>query len=152
MDASLLISSATAASSSFSRAFSIRWRNWRVLMNWRNLVTKNMLRNLRRYLGYLLAATLAVTVFAMFTNFVDNPAVRNGQMTATASEMLLIFRVLVALFALFFVFYFHAALIRARNKEFGLFLTLGVTPRQIGRMIFYESLLIGLLALLVGVV
>jgi hypothetical protein len=120
-------------------------------MNWRNLVIKNMLRNLRRYLGYVLAATLAVTVFAMFTNFVDNPAVRDAPITSTASEMLVVFRVFVALFALFFVFYFHAALIRARNKEFGLLLTLGVTPHQIGRLIFYESLLIGLLALLMGI-
>lgn len=120
-------------------------------MNWRNLVSKNMLRNLRRYLGYLLAATLAVTVFAMFTAFVDNPAVQHGHVTQTASELLVIFRVLVALFAIFFVFYFHAALIRARNKEFGLLLTLGVTPGQIGRLIFYESIVMGLVTLLIGI-
>ncbi|GHO47084.1 FtsX-like permease family protein [Ktedonospora formicarum] len=121
-------------------------------MNWRNLVTKNMLRNLRRYIGYMLAATIAVAIFAMFTNFVDNPAVRAAPITAAASQLLVAFRVLVALFAIFFVFYFHAALMRARNKEFGLLLTLGVTPHQIGRLIFYESLLIGLLALLVGII
>lgn len=120
-------------------------------MTWRNLVSKNMLRNLRRYLGYLLAATLAVTVFAMFTTFVDNPAVQHGNVTKTAGELLLVFRVIVALFAIFFIFYFHEALIRARNKEFGLLLTLGVTPRQIGRLIFYESVLMGLVALLAGI-
>ncbi|HEX8033841.1 MAG TPA: FtsX-like permease family protein, partial [Ktedonobacterales bacterium] len=120
-------------------------------MDWRSLVTKNMLRNLRRYLGYMLAATLAVTVFAMFTNFVDNPAVRDARIASTAREMLVVFRVLVALFAIFFVFFFHAALIRARNNEFGLLLTLGVTPPQIGQLIFYESLLLGLLALLTGI-
>lgn len=120
-------------------------------MSWRNLITKNMLRNLRRYLGYLLAATLAVTVFTMFTSFVDNPAVQHGITMKTASQLLVVFRVIVALFAIFFVFYFHTALIRARNKEFGLLLTLGVTPRQIGRLIFYESLLMGLGALVVGI-
>lgn len=120
-------------------------------MSWRSLITKSMLRNLRRYLGYLLSATLAVTVFAMFTNFVDNPAVRGAQIAATARELLVVFRVIVALFAIFFVFFFHAALIRTRNKEFGLLLTLGVTPRQIGRLILYESLLLGLLALLAGI-
>lgn len=120
-------------------------------MSWRNLASKNILRNLRRYLSYLLAATLAVTVFAMFTAFVDNPAVQHGHVTQTASELLVVFRVFVALFAIFFIFYFHAALIRARNKEFGLLLTLGVTPRQIGRLIFYESLLMGLVALIAGI-
>lgn len=119
-------------------------------MTWHNLVARNMQRNLRRYVSYLLAATLAVTVFAMFTNFVDNPAVQHTHISQTVGEMLSVFRVIVALFAIFFVFYFHAALIRARNKEFGLLLTLGVTPRQIGRLILYESLLMGLVALLAG--
>src|SRR4051794_14391063 len=104
--------SVVVVSSNSFKAFWVPWHNWRVPMNWRNLVTKNMLRNLRRYLGYLLAATLAVMVFAMFTNFVDNPAVRDAPITAAARQMLVVFRVLLALFALFFVFYFHSALIR----------------------------------------
>ncbi|SRR5579875_1318445 len=120
-------------------------------MNWRNLLAKNMMRNQRRYLSYLLTATLAVTVFAMFTGFVDNPAVQHGHVTRTASELLSVCRVFVALFALFFIFYFHAALIRARNKEFGLLLTLGMTPRQIGRFISAESVLIGLVASIAGI-
>jgi len=120
-------------------------------MDWRSLVTKNMFRSLRRYLGYIFAATLAVMVFAMFTNFVDNPAVQAAPIASTVRELLVVFRGLVALFAIFFVVFFHAALIRARNNEFGLLLTLGVTPRQIGRIIFYESLLLGLLALLAGI-
>lgn len=120
-------------------------------MSWRKLITKNMLRNLRRYLSYLLAATLAVTVFAMFTNFVDNPAVRDAHMASVAREMLVVFRVLLALFAIFFVVYFHAGLLRSRNNEFGLLLTLGVSARQIGRLILYESLLMGLVALVAGI-
>ena len=120
-------------------------------MSWRSLVTKNMLRNLRRYLAYVLAATLAVMIFAMFTNFVDNPAVRDAGATSTARELLVVCRIIVALFAIFFVLYFHAALIRARNNEFGLILTLGVTPRQLGRLMFYESLLMGPSALLMGI-
>lgn len=120
-------------------------------MSWRDLVMKNMRRSLRRYLSYLLAASLAVTVFAMFTGFVDNPAVRHGHITQTAGELLNVFRVIVALFAIFFVFYFHAALIRARNQEFGLLLVLGVTPGQVGRLILYESLLMGVVALLAGI-
>lgn len=119
-------------------------------MSWRSLVARNLWGNLRRYLSYLLSATVAVAVFTMFTIFVENPAVQHGHITQTAGELIRVFRVMVALFAIFFVFYFHAALIRARHKEFGLLLTLGITPRQMGRLIFYESLLMGGLALLAG--
>ncbi len=121
-------------------------------MDWRSIIFKNTLRSLRRYLGYLLASAVAVTVFFMFAAFVDNPAVQHGYTTRTAAELLMICRVIVALFAVFFIFYFHAALIRMRNKEFGLLITLGVTPRHIGMMIFNESILIGISALIAGIV
>ncbi|HET8842948.1 MAG TPA: ABC transporter permease, partial [Ktedonobacteraceae bacterium] len=121
-------------------------------MEWHSLVLKQLRRNLRRYLGYLLAGMLAVVIFSMFSVFVSNPGVQQGEMPGTARELLVVCRVIVALFAVFFIFYFHSMLIRLRNKEFGLLLTLGMRPGQIGRMIFLESLLIGFLALLGGCV
>jgi hypothetical protein len=121
-------------------------------MNWRNLALKNIRRTARRYLGYLLASALAVTVFCMFTIFVDNPAVQKGYLTQTAREVLSVSRIVVALFAIFFVFSFHASLMRLRNKEIGLLITLGMLPRQVGRLIFAESLCIGLVALAAGLI
>ena len=121
-------------------------------MNWRNLALKNIRRTARRYLGYLLASALAVTVFCMFTIFVDNPAVQQGHLTQTAREVLSVSRIVVALFALFFVFSFHDSLMRLRNKEIGLLITVGMLPRQVGGLIFAESLCIGLIALVAGLV
>ena len=121
-------------------------------MNWRNLALKNIRRTARRYLGYLLASAMAVTVFCMFTIFVDNPAVQQGYLTQTAREVLSVSRIVVALFAIFFVFSFHASLMRLRNKEIGLLITLGMLPSQVGRLIFAESLCIGLAALVVGLI
>ena len=119
-------------------------------MEWRDIALKNTWRNLRRYLGYLLASVVAVTIFCMFALFIDNTAVQHGYMTQAAGELAVVCRVVVALFAIFFIFYFHAALMRMRNKEFGLLLTLGMTPRQVGWLIFNESLLLGVCALGIG--
>lgn len=119
-------------------------------MDWHSIALKNTWRNLRRYLGYLLASTVAVAIFCMFALFIDNTAVQHGYMTRTAAELAIVCRVVVALFAIFFIFYFHAALMRMRNKEFGLLLTLGMTPRQVGWLIFHESLLLGACALVLG--
>ena len=119
-------------------------------MDWCSIALKNTWRSLRRYIGYLLASTVAVTIFCMFALFIDNTSVQHGYMTQTASELAVVCRVVVALFAIFFIFYFHAALMRMRNKEFGLLLTLGMTPRQVGWLIFNESLLLGVCALVMG--
>ncbi|WP_165423223.1 ABC transporter permease [Ktedonosporobacter rubrisoli] len=120
-------------------------------MEWHSLIIKNIRRNLRRYLGYLLASTVAILCFCMFIIFAANPEVAHGKAPSSARVLFTISQGIIAIFALFFIFYFHAALIRLRNKEFGLLLTLGVTRRQLGLMIFYESLFIGVLALVAGI-
>lgn len=121
-------------------------------MSWRSLSLKNSWGHARQYLGYWLASTVAVAVFCLFAVFVRNPTVETGVTIRTASELLAVCQVIVALFAVFFVFYFHAALIRSRSKEIGVLLTLGTRPRQIGWMIWSESLLIGGFALAAGIV
>ena len=50
-------------------------------MNWRSLVAREYASQPAPLWSYLLAATLAVTVFAMFTDFVDNPAVKQSHIS-----------------------------------------------------------------------
>lgn len=115
-------------------------------MTWLQLILKNGLRSAHRYVNYLTACAFAVMVFYMFSAFVLNPAVSHGNMTATAKELLTACQFIVIVFAVFFIFFFHGGLLRLRNKEFGLLLTLGMTPKQIGRLIFVESVLLGIIA------
>ena len=75
---------------------------------------------------------------------------RTGYMPATARAILNGCEFIVMLFSLFFILYFHNALLRRRRKEFGLFLLLGMTPAQVGRLVFIESLWLGLMALVMG--
>ncbi|MDQ0190031.1 ABC transporter permease [Alicyclobacillus cycloheptanicus] len=119
-------------------------------MTWTRLTLKNGFRSAHRYVNYITASAFSVMVFYMFSAFVMNPAVKQGYMTSTAKELLGACQYIIIVFAVFFIFFFHSALLRLRSKEFGLFITLGVTPRQIGRMIMVESLALGLVATGVG--
>ncbi len=119
-------------------------------MMWLRLTLKNGVRSAHRYVNYLTACTFAAMVFYMFSAFVLNPAVLDGYMTSTAKNLLGACQFIVIGFAVFFIFFFHSALLRLRSKEFGLFLTLGMTPKQIGRLIFVESLLLGFVATSTG--
>jgi ABC-type antimicrobial peptide transport system permease subunit len=89
-------------------------------------------------------------VFFMFALFVNNPAVSHGYMHETAKLLLQICRWITIFFAIFFILFFHAALIRSRKKEFGLFLILGMQRSQVARLLFYESILLGGAAILIG--
>jgi hypothetical protein len=119
------------------------------------LVLRATYRNARRYGGYLLAATIAVATFCSFGFLAFHPDLNREELPDVVAQVLVLGQVGVALFAAFFVTFFHRFLLRARGAELGLLLTLGMSPRQLGRMLWLESLLLagvaGLLGLLVSV-
>lgn len=119
-------------------------------MTWRRIVFKNTLKTSGRYFGYLSSSSLAVLVYFMFASFTANPAVKSGYIPATAGGILTACQYVIVVFAIFFVLFFHSALLRLRSKEFGLFSVLGVTPAQIRSSVFMESVGFGAAALLIG--
>ncbi|MCL6453915.1 MAG: ABC transporter permease [Alicyclobacillus sp.] len=119
-------------------------------MSWRQLILKNALGHARRYIGYLASSAVAVMVFFMFACFLYNPTVEHSHMTSTAQAILTLCQYIVIAFAVFFIFFFHSALLRLRGREFGLFLVLGARPGQIGQMVLFESILMAAAAMVVG--
>lgn len=120
-------------------------------MTWRRLECKNLLHNARRYLGYMASSTCAVLVFFMFSSFTLNPHVKQGYMAAKARYVLGGCEYIILFFAVFFILFFHAALIRMRSREFALFRVLGMTPVQVWRTVFVESIVTGLVAIAAGI-
>ena len=50
----------------------------------------------------------------------------------------------------FLIIYASRFLIKRRNKEFAIYLTLGMSKRKISLILFFETLLIGLISLIIG--
>ena len=59
---------------------------------------------------------------------------------------------MLIIFVAIFIWYSNSFFTRKRKKEVGLYSLLGVRKKQIGRMLFYENFLMGVLALLAGMV
>lgn len=116
-----------------------------------NLLLRTMYRNRRRYIGYLLAATIAVATFFTFGFVARHPDLSRADLPDVVLQLLLIGQIGVALFALFFVVFFHRFLLRLRGNEFGLLLTLGMSPRQLAVTIWIESLALAAIAGVLGV-
>ena len=58
----------------------------------------------------------------------------------------------IAIFSCIFLFYTNSFLIRRRKKEFGLYNILGMGKRNIGRILFWETLIIALFSLGIGLI
>lgn len=59
---------------------------------------------------------------------------------------------IIAIFSCIFLFYTNSFLIRRRKKEFGLYNILGMGKRNIGRILFWETLIIALFSLGIGLI
>jgi len=59
--------------------------------------------------------------------------------------------IVIAIFVAIFIWYSNSFFIRKRKKEIALYSLLGIRKRQIGTMLFYENIVMGIAALCAGI-
>lgn len=116
---------------------------------------KNIQKSFRDYVVYFFTLIIGVSVFYVF-NAIDSQTV---MLTVTAStkeiiklmtNMLSGVSVFVSFVLGFLIIYANRFLMKRRNKEFGLYLMLGMGKRKISMLLFLETLIVGVISMLVG--
>ena len=116
---------------------------------------KNIRRSLKDYTIYFFTLILGVAVFYVF-NALGSQTVML-KLSNTMYEILELMNRILSGVSVFvscilgaLILYASRFLIKRRKKEFGIYLTLGMSKYKISRILFMETLLIGLLSLAVG--
>lgn len=107
-------------------------------------------KNRRLYIPYLLTCIGTVMMFYIICylgTLPDTITMKGGRTMAIVMQL---GQYVIALFAIIFLFYTHSFLIRRRNKEFGLYNVLGMDKRNIGRILFWETLITAAISLILG--
>lgn len=118
---------------------------------------KNIRKSLKDYTVYFFTLILGVAIFYVF-NAIDSQSVmldvRENMMDIIKlmNDMLSGVSVFVSCILGFLIIYASRFLIKRRNKEFGIYLTLGMSKRKISAILFFETLLIGIVSLVAGLV
>ncbi|HFK1547510.1 ABC transporter permease [Bacillus albus] len=122
-------------------------------MNFRQLALNNVKGNWRNYKAFLISSCLSIVVFFMYASFIYHPDVVGGNisMRAMISKGLESMNYIVVIFSALFILYANSTFLRARKKEFGLLTLIGGTKSQLGRMIILEQLMLGSIAIVVGI-
>lgn len=119
------------------------------------LSLKNIKKSFKDYAIYFFTLILGVAIFYVF-NAIDSQTVMLDVTSSTYDiidlmvNMLSGVSVFVAFILGFLIIYASRFLIKRRNKEFGIYLTLGMSKRKISLILFIETLVIGILSLIVG--
>ena len=114
------------------------------------LAFESMRKNRRLYLPYLLTCTGMVMMEYIMLYLESSQLMRSLRGGNSIRLMMGLGVWVIALFACLFLFYTNSFLMRRRKREFGLYNILGMGKGNIGVILLWETLIIGVSSLLAG--
>lgn len=118
---------------------------------------KNIKSSIKDYLIYFFTLVIGVAIFYVF-NSLGNQTVMS-QVSKSQYDILDLMNSALSGISVFIAFvlgcliiYASMFLIKRRKKEFGVYLTLGMSKRKVSLILFIETLLIGILSLVIGII
>lgn len=120
------------------------------------LATRNLKNSLRDYTIYFLTLVFGVCIFYTFNSIESQKIMMNlTEEQATAFQMINLVMGVASVFISFvlgfLIVYANNFLVKRRKKEFGIYMTLGMENTQLSKLIFVETMLIGIISLAVGI-
>ncbi|MEO2203738.1 FtsX-like permease family protein [Paenibacillus pabuli] len=126
-------------------------------MNFRQFAINNVVRNKRIYLAHFLSSTFSVMIFFTYALLLFHPDLKDGlrgsseTVTVLANQGFMIAEVIIFIFSFLFLLYSVGSFLKTRKKEFGIFLIIGMTRKQMNRLLFMENMCIGIAAIAAGI-
>ncbi|WP_096155563.1 MULTISPECIES: FtsX-like permease family protein [Bacillus] len=121
-------------------------------MTFNQLVWRMAKKNKQKYLFYYLCNSFAVLFFFMFATIYYNEEIVEVKQIDSIDTVLIVPGVALVVFAIFFINYAHGIFIKRRRKEFGLFMTLGMSSKDFCKLLLLESGVIAVLSIISGII
>ncbi len=121
------------------------------------LSLKNIKKSFKDYAIYFFTLILGVAIFYIF-NAIESQTVLLNVTKSTMDiidlmvDMLSGVSIFVSFILGFLVIYASRFLMKRRNKEFGIYLTLGMSKKNISKILLLETIFIGIISLVIGLI
>ena len=116
------------------------------------LAASNIKKNGKAYIPYILSCVMTVAMFYIVKSLSYNPGLKNMVGSSTMMTMMSMCSVMIALFAIIFLFYTNSFLVKRRKKEFGVFNILGMEKSHIAKTMAWENFYVTLISIAGGLV
>lgn len=120
------------------------------------IAINNVKRSFRDYSIYFLTLTLGVCIFYSFNSIESQNSIlemnKDADFMLTLNKLMAGTSVFVSFVLGGLIIYANKILIKKRKKELGIYMTLGMAKGKVSKILIFETLLIGVLSLLVGIV
>lgn len=118
-------------------------------MNLRDFAKNNVIRDKETYIGYWLSCMFTVFVFFIFSVNQFHPELNQGP--GAVATIMASAQVIVVLFAIFFLGLSINSFLSRRESMFGVLLMMGMSKKQLRKLIIIENMIIGFSAIIVGI-
>lgn len=121
------------------------------------LIIRNVRKNIQDYMIYFLTLTVSVSMFYAFNSIQTQPALNDLDATKQLLSdqlgiLLSALSVVVAVVLAFLILYANQFLLKRRKKELGIYTLLGMEKGKISRSFAGETLCVGILSLVFGLI
>lgn len=121
-------------------------------MSLTKLAISNMKHNAKKYAMYFFAMCFCIFTTYSFLVLMNSESVLNKVTDSVYYQTLFTgFGIAILIFTLFFLISSNNSFIRARKKELSTYALFGMQNAKISRLLFLETFIIGILALIVGI-
>ncbi|MFB5251389.1 FtsX-like permease family protein [Bacillus mycoides] len=112
---------------------------------------KNVTRNARAYFAYFVSSAFSIAIFFSFAVYLFHPKLHMTDVNYALSILMTVSEVVIVFFSFFFLLYSIGTFLKVRKKQFGILTVLGISPKQLKRLVFLENMLIGFLSIFFGI-
>lgn len=119
------------------------------------LALKNIRKSIKDYTIYFFTLILGISIFYIFNAMESQTVLLN--VSSSGREIIKLMNsflsgvsVFVSLVLGFLIIYASNFLIKRRKKEFGIYMTLGMSKREISKILVFEMLFVGIFSLIIG--
>lgn len=117
-----------------------------------NIAFKNIKKNFYNYFLYFISMAFSIMIYFTFSSIQYNKQVIElADASLKVGTAFKAASIIIAIFAAMFIIYSNSFFTKKRKKEVALYCMLGVKKKEVARMLFYENILMGALALATGI-
>lgn len=118
-----------------------------------DLAVKNIRRNMKDYGLYIGSMIFSIAIYFTFVTLkYSDDMIREAGSSTKIAGIMNVSSVMLLIFIAIFIAYSNSFFMKKRKKEVALYSLLGVRKKQIGFLLFFENLVIGLFSLVIGIV
>ncbi|MGL4762064.1 MAG: FtsX-like permease family protein [Sarcina sp.] len=121
-------------------------------MTFSSIIKKNFSYNFNKFLSFFLVNTAVIALMTMYSSLIFNKSLAKEVKGQSIEQVILTGLLGLIIFCFVFITYTNIVFLKNRGKEFGMYLTLGMTTKELTKIVAFENFMIMIASIVSGVV